>query len=118
MITLISCGLSYQNSPEAIDVRKILDPEARPELKPLNGTHKAVQDYVKGNPKFDECIQSILDKVDGTLENQTIIVGCLAGKHRSVAFVEITARILIGAGFKVRVFHGDLWRYGMDMRNV
>ncbi len=101
-----------------IDVRFLANPHHVPELKILDGESEPVGNYVLNNDDARAFLRRWLDLLQCVLplyekegrERLTIAVGCIGGRHRSVAAArEIHAR-LTEAGRSARVIHRDLDR--------
>lgn len=120
-MTILSFGFKYGLPLDAdlvIDMRFLPNPYWVPELRELNGTDRAVADYVLGQPGAREFIERYVDLL-GVIGNGyeregkryvTLAVGCTGGKHRSVATAEELGRRLGGQGRSVTVVHRDLGR--------
>ncbi|MFN2450732.1 MAG: RNase adapter RapZ [Candidatus Dormibacteria bacterium] len=119
--TVSSFGFKYGSQPEAdwlIDVRFLRNPFWDPELRPLTGRDRAVQDYIWGDPEA----ATLVDRLAGLLEwvigrsaahgrtRLHVAIGCTGGRHRSVAVAESLAGRLAGEGVDVEVRHRDVER--------
>lgn len=120
-MTILSFGFKYGLPLDAdlvIDMRFLPNPYWVPELRELNGTDRAVSDYVLDQPGAREFIERYVDLLgvigDGYEREGkryvTLAVGCTGGKHRSVATAEELGRRLGGQGRSVTVVHRDLGR--------
>jgi RNase adapter protein RapZ len=108
-----------------IDVRLIPNPYYIPDLKPLCGMDKPVQDYVLS---FDET-RTFMDMQEKLFEyaipyyiregrvRLTIGVGCTGGRHRSVVLAEDLANRLRDNHLRVVVDHRDLDKDPKKPRN-
>lgn len=94
-LQLQSFGYKYGNPKDVdymFDVRCLPNPHWHPELKPLTGMDKAVQDYLNSEPLCELMYEQIRDFIDQWLphfisDNRSYItvgIGCTGGKHRSV----------------------------------
>lgn len=126
-VNVLSFGYKFGIPVDAdlvMDCRFIPNPHWVPELRPLNGTDKAVSDMVLQAPNVDEFLtkyvalfQSI---APGFIREGkkfiTLAVGCTGGKHRSVAIAEELKSRLSGTSLPgheniaVQVAHRDLGR--------
>ena len=88
-----------------IDLRDMRNPHKRADLRELTGRDKAVQDYVRSDPKFD---LKLINAKRGMTFNDVIGIGCFGGRHRSVAMVEILTRNLVAQGHQVIIEHREL----------
>jgi UPF0042 nucleotide-binding protein len=95
-VHVLSFGFKYGPAVEAdllVDVRFLRNPYFVPELKPLDGEHPAIRQYVLDTPEARALIAKYTDLVDYLLplyeregkSHLTIAVGCTGGRHRSVA---------------------------------
>lgn len=102
----ILMSFSYKGGiPEGIgpviDVRNtIRNPWRDPALRPLNGLHPDVQAYVA------KCFGA--KKLLSATYYNSMRVGCMGGRHRSVAIVELIAAKMRDSGLEVEVIHRDL----------
>ena len=98
-LQLQSFGYKYGNPKDVdymFDVRCLPNPHWHPELKPLTGMDKAVQDYLNSEPLCELMYEQIRDFIDQWLphfinDNRSYItvgIGCTGGKHRSVYLSE------------------------------
>lgn len=120
-MTILSFGFKYGLPLDAdlvIDMRFLPNPYWVPELRDLNGTDRAVADYVLHQPGATEFIDAYMELLgivgDGYQREGkryvTLAVGCTGGKHRSVATAVELGRRLAGQGRTVQVAHRDLGR--------
>jgi UPF0042 nucleotide-binding protein len=86
-----------------VDARFLDNPYRRDDLRPLDGLHPAVRDFVLGQPAAAE----LLDRLEGMLawsiplydrDALTLAIGCTGGRHRSVALAREMARRLEAVG--------------------
>ncbi len=104
-LRLVSFGFKYGaplESDVVLDARFLPNPHYVPELKPLTGKDREVQDWLMDSPAF----RTFLDKAEAWMKwslpmvqaegraYHTIAIGCTGGQHRSVALVELLARRL------------------------
>ena len=107
-MTITSFG--YKNGAPAekpgvviIDVRAMfLNPHHNPALRKLTGKDNAVKAYVMRTPNFNALYDHLVHcaSVPGVDE---VHIGCVGGRHRSVAIAE-----MLGARLVVEVRHRDL----------
>lgn len=103
-VKLVSFGFKHRQAPAAcavFDVRMFRNPYSNLELRPLNGTDPAVQDYVfQDKSAFEQLgnmLQVILTGIRAQSSSQiTFAFGCTGGQHRSVSFVERLREVLRG----------------------
>jgi UPF0042 nucleotide-binding protein len=98
------------------DLRFLPNPHWVDELRPLTGEDRAVQDYLAGDPSWDET----LGRTEALLTDWiprywaagksyvTVAFGCTGGRHRSVAAAVEMAERLRKKGFTPNVRHRDL----------
>jgi len=108
---LVTClAFAFKNGiPEGcawvVDVRFLDNPYWVPELKPLDGRHPAVRDYVLGQPQATRALDGLQATFESLLDEYrrrgrmelTFAFGCTGGRHRSVYFAE-----RLGAYFRTR----------------
>ncbi|HEX6742341.1 MAG TPA: RNase adapter RapZ [Sphingomicrobium sp.] len=119
VVTIVSFAFARGISRTAdlvFDLRFLPNPHWVDELRPLTGLDVPVQDYLKGDPAWNETIGRIEALLIDWIPRYwaagksyvTVAFGCTGGRHRSVAAaVEITER-LRGRGFAPNVRHRDL----------
>lgn len=98
------------------DCRFLPNPHWLPELRALNGTNRAVRDYVLEAHAAQRFLKGVREMVDIMLPGfvkegrhyLTIAVGCTGGKHRSVAIGAEIAAYLAELGLPSTVTHRDL----------
>lgn len=99
IINLISFGFKYglsDNFEFVFDMRFLPNPYYIKELKGMNGTCKALQDYLNGfdiSKKFEDDLYEMIKSLVPEFLNQgkdiiNIAIGCTGGQHRSVYMVE------------------------------
>lgn len=117
-IELISFGFRYGVPLDAnlvMDVRFLPNPHFIPELRPQTGMDEGVQRFVLEKPEtvefqriFGELLAFLIPAYRQEGKSYlTIAIGCTGGRHRSVALVEETARLLRAGGLNVRCTHRD-----------
>ena len=118
-IICMSFGFKYGVPAESdlvFDVRCLPNPFYVDELKNQTGLDAAVFEYVMKWEKSQELLAKIEEFAAYVLplyrnegkSQLTISIGCMGGRHRSVAFVERLSRFLGGEGYKVMVNHRDI----------
>ncbi len=121
-ITLMSFGFKNGLPREAdivMDVRFLKNPHWEPDLKPLSGQDKPVQDYVASDAAFAPFLQNLKNLLEPLFDRYrhegknylTVSIGCTGGKHRSVFVVETLQEWLQGKGMNASAEHRDLYRY-------
>jgi UPF0042 nucleotide-binding protein len=117
---LTSFGYAHRTPPPAtvtLDTRALLrDPHINPALRALTGHHPAVQHRVLTTPGAARLIQHTTDLVDDLLADAgdptgtlvTVAIGCVGGRHRSVALTEAIAAQLAARGVRAEVEHLDV----------
>jgi UPF0042 nucleotide-binding protein len=88
-----------------VDCRKCKNPHFMPTLRDKTGLDQEVQQWCKRDVSFSRLMACVLSE---TKDNQKLAVGCLGGRHRSVAFAEMLAKRLHEKGHVVRVLHREL----------
>jgi RNase adapter protein RapZ len=114
-------SFSYKRGlPRSVDMvfdcRFLRNPFWEPALRSLNGTDRAVQDYVKQDPLYDAFAKQVLDlsllilpacQSEGK-SHISIAFGCTGGQHRSVTLAQAHAFSLAEAGWQVSIRHREL----------
>jgi UPF0042 nucleotide-binding protein len=98
------------------DVRFLDNPHWDPELRPLTGLDRPVQEAIARDPDFDRFFDGLTGLLGPLLPryNQegksylTVAVGCSGGKHRSVYVAERLAGWLQSQGYRVGLRHRDI----------
>lgn len=99
------------------DMRCLPNPHWQPELRPLSGKDKAVQDFLTADElvnKYQLQVMSFIDTWLPRFEAETrsyltIAFGCTGGRHRSVFMAEALAKHCNALGHdKVMVYHREL----------
>ena len=119
IVKVMSFGFKYGAPNEAdlvFDVRCLPNPFYLPELKPLTGKDKAVNEYVLQFEQSQVLLLKLKDMIDFLLplyvkegKSQLVIAfGCTGGKHRSVTFAEEIYRYLGKQHIKARISHRDI----------
>lgn len=116
MIIIVSFGYHWrpgvQGAHLTVDVRRRLrDPNVDPEFRKLTGLHDAVRDKVLSTPGATDLVAALTATVAAMRvrgEDTVLAIGCVGGKHRSVALTVETWRLLSNLGEEVRVEHLDI----------
>lgn len=118
-MTIMSFGFKNGIPLEAdlvFDLRFIPNPFYIPNLKPLTGNDKEVQEYVMSQPiaqEFEERVFQLLESLIPSYikEGKTRLVlafGCTGGQHRSVTMANIFTDKFKGSGRRILTTHRDL----------
>ncbi|NLI89067.1 MAG: RNase adapter RapZ [Epulopiscium sp.] len=119
MITVVSFGFKYGipiDSDLVFDIRFLPNPYYIPEIRPLTGNDKIVQDYVMNNEVSVDFLEKLMDMVEFLIpnyvkegKNQLVIsVGCTGGKHRSVTIANRLFESLEKMEHNVFIQHRDI----------
>lgn len=100
------------------DCRFLNNPYWDESLRSFNGTSQAVQNFVKGDPRFAEFFEKTKDMcmfllpayADEGKTHFSIGFGCTGGQHRSVTLAETMALALEESGWQVSIRHRELER--------
>jgi len=101
------------------DCRAIPNPGKLDEFKNLNGTDKAVKDFLDSMPEAQKFLKNVINIVSQSIENYIsrdwkdlmINFGCTGGQHRSVYFAEKLAEYLRSQyDIQVKVNHTQLFK--------
>ncbi len=118
-VTLLSFGFKYGIPNDAdlvFDVRFLPNPYYIPELKPLTGNEKEIQDYVMNAPEAGEFLHKLTDMLGFLIPNYikegkyrlVVAVGCTGGKHRSVTMANKLYEQLSELPYSLRLEHRDI----------
>ena len=125
-VTVISFGYGHCRSrwgwqrigiPEAhvtYDLRHhFRDPHVTPGLRDLTGAHATIESIVMGTPGIRNLVDAIIATIGGfrggpQSGDVTIAIGCVGGRHRSVAVAAEVARRLDTDGIPVILQHRDI----------
>ncbi|MCC7123704.1 MAG: RNase adapter RapZ [Acidobacteria bacterium] len=122
VVTFLSFGYHYGVPAESdlvFDVRFLKNPHWVPSLRPQTGRDRAVQAYMRRQPKTEELVKRLTSLLRFLLPQYieegkaylTVAIGCTGGRHRSVFISETLKRELAGtAGVTMRVRHRELER--------
>ena len=112
MVRLISFGYGHlggQAPPAAErteDVRtRLRDPAAARDILDLDGRDVRVQRVVLGTPGARELLVNLAAHVALPAGPKSIAVGCVGGKHRAAALIEILGGELRDRGIEVEIEH-------------
>lgn len=102
------------------DARFLRNPHYVACLRPRTGLDPAVGAYVEADPDFPGFFARLADLLGLVLPRfveegkkyATIAIGCTGGRHRSVHIVEMLAKRLSEAGWRVTTTHRELARTG------
>jgi UPF0042 nucleotide-binding protein len=115
-VHVTSFGYGHAPAPEAdltVDARRHLrNPHADPAMRDLTGLDEAVRQHVLATPGAARLIHNttvlVADLHAQTRAPVTVAVGCVGGRHRSVAIAEEVAATLRSDGVKATVTHRDV----------
>ena len=118
-ITLLSFGFKYGIPNDAdlvFDVRFLPNPYYLPELRPLTGNDKEIQNYVMNAPEALEFLNKLTDMLAFLVPNYikegkyrlVVAVGCTGGKHRSVTVANQLMDRLSELPYSLRLEHRDI----------
>ncbi len=119
MITVVTFGFKYgipMDSDLVFDIRFLPNPYYIPEIRPLTGNDKIVQDYVMENQvsidfltKLEDMIEFLIPNYVKEGKNQLVIsIGCTGGKHRSVTIGNKLFENLVKMGHSAYIQHRDI----------
>lgn len=122
IVRLMSFGFKYgtpQESNFLYDIRALPNPYFIPELKPLDGTHLEIQEYLFAQKPVQEYWEKLVEFLVFSLEKSYsegrffvhIALGCTGGRHRSVTFAQKLAELpldYVQFFVKHRDLHKDL----------
>ena len=119
MITVVTFGFKYgipMDSDLVFDVRFMPNPYYIPEIRPLTGNDKIVQDYVLEHQvsidflnKLNDMVEFLIPNYVAEGKNQLVIsIGCTGGKHRSVTIGNKVFENLNKKGHSAYIQHRDI----------
>jgi UPF0042 nucleotide-binding protein len=119
--SLVSFGFKHGIPIDAdlvFDVRFLPNPHFVDRLRPLDGRHSDVREFIMTHAESRELLSRLQDFLAFLLPAYqaegkaylTVAVGCTGGRHRSVAIVEELKRFLEQRGAAPSVVHRDLDR--------
>lgn len=117
-ITLLSFGFKYGIPNDAdlvFDVRFLPNPYYVPELRPLTGDDKSIQDYVMNCAEAGEFLNQLYDMLSFLIPNYikegkyrlVVAIGCTGGKHRSMTIANQLYERLMELPYSLRCEHRD-----------
>lgn len=117
-VRVTSFGYGHAPAPEAdltVDARRHLrNPHADPAMRELTGLDERVRDHVLRTPGAGTTVYAAAtfarELTDYTTQPVTVAVGCVGGRHRSVALAEQIAATLNERGVPTTVTHRDVHR--------
>lgn len=118
-ITVMSFGYKYGLPLDAdlvVDVRFLPNPYYVPELRPLTGCDRQVDEYVRKFPATEEFLQKYNDVLTFLLPNYVregkthlvIAIGCTGGQHRSVVLANCLGERLSSQEYRIMIRHRDI----------
>jgi len=101
-----------------VDTRFLPNPFYIDELREKTGKSKKVKDYVLERPETKDFIDKLFHFIDYLMPNfveegksyLNVSIGCTGGKHRAVVIAEELKQHLAHKGYKVRVYHRDVFK--------
>lgn len=120
-VSLMTFGYKFGVPYEAdlvFDVRFLQNPHFVPELKPLTGNEKNIQQYVLENKEaqgFLEHMKNFFAFLLPLFEQErrsylTVAIGCTGGRHRSVAIANKMKDLFALLGYSATLTHRDMDR--------
>ena len=121
VVTMVSFGYKHGIPLEAdllLDVRFLPNPHFVPELRPMTGRDRGVQDFVVSAEAAKMFLEKTTDLLRFLIPQYasegksylTVGVGCTGGRHRSVVIVErLRRRLARIEGVRLRVKHRDIF---------
>ncbi|MEV0589734.1 RNase adapter RapZ [Nonomuraea sp. NPDC050310] len=119
-VVITSFGYGHAAAPTAditLDTRRSLrNPHHNPAMREMTGLDMAVRSHVMTTPGAARMLASLTAMVAGMLDDYAnargllvrVAVGCVGGRHRSVAIAEELAISLRAQGIGVEVDHRDI----------
>jgi UPF0042 nucleotide-binding protein len=118
LVSALSFGFKNgvpESADLVFDVRFLPNPHFIPEFRPHTGRNPKVAKYIRSFPQTQEFINKVVDMLLFLLPHYvaegksylTIAFGCTGGQHRSVFMAEEIKKLLVRAGYRVKVEHRD-----------
>lgn len=119
-VTVLSFGFKYgipTDSDVVFDVRFLPNPYYDPELRPMTGNDKMIQNFVFSKPqaelfldKLEDMLRFLIPNYVDEGKNQLVVsIGCTGGKHRSVTIANaLYDRLKKQAAYGLKVEHRDI----------
>jgi len=118
-ITVVSFGFKFGiplDSDLVFDVRFLPNPHYDPELRPLTGEDRRVQEFICRSPVTGEFMERFFRFMEFLIPQYvregkttlTVAIGCTGGQHRSVMLARLLGDALAGKGYRVTVRHRDM----------
>lgn len=119
LVTVTSFGFKFGLPLDAdliFDVRFLINPHYVEGLKPYDGRHQAIQEFVLDDPDSGIFLDKLYDLIEFSLPRYvdegkvylTIAIGCTGGRHRSVVVAERLGQFLQSKGYRTLVQHRDV----------
>lgn len=119
LVTVTSFGFKFGLPLDAdliFDVRFLINPHYVEALKPYDGRHQAIQEFVLEDPDSGVFLEKLYDLIEFSLPRYveegkaylTIAIGCTGGRHRSVVVAERLGQFLQSKGYRTLVQHRDV----------
>ncbi|MFD8533854.1 NUDIX domain-containing protein [Streptosporangium canum] len=116
LVEVVSFGYGHAPAPEAdvvVDARRrFRNPHRDPAMRELTGLDEAVRVHVLDTPGVEAAVRhtvALSADLTATAGGPVIVaVGCVGGRHRSVAMAEAIAYELDDAGMTVALTHRDV----------
>lgn len=119
LVTVTSFGFKFGLPLDAdliFDVRFLINPHYVEALKPYDGRHQAIQEFVLEDPDSGLFLDKLYDLIEFSLPRYvgegkaylTIAIGCTGGRHRSVVVAERLGQFLQSKGYRTLVQHRDV----------
>jgi UPF0042 nucleotide-binding protein len=118
-LTMMSFGYKYGIPLDAdlvVDVRFLPNPFYLPELRPLTGCDRRVDEYVRNLPATEDFLQKYHAVLTFLLPNYVregkthlvIAIGCTGGQHRSVVLANCLGERLASPEYQIMIRHRDI----------
>lgn len=89
-ITIISFGFGHAPAPEDVDLvldlrRRFRDPHVNPAMRQQTGLDEEVFEHVLNTEGVEDYVNALTALVRGMAGDVDVAIGCVGGRHRSVA---------------------------------
>lgn len=103
------------------DVRFLPNPHWEPELRPLTGLDRPVQEYLESEPLVSKLENQITEFISDWLPELernnrsyvTVAIGCTGGQHRSVYLAQKLAKNFSEQRHNIQIHHREMVRKGL-----
>lgn len=110
-VTITTFGFrnGTENADILVDARNMPNPYNYPRLRHLHGWDKEVRDEMRQSMIFRRTFEETLNRILEHKTDITVAIGCMGGRHRSVALACELADALAHSEYEVKLVHKDAY---------